>query len=84
MREFLTRYFIRGQNGEVQSGYGDLMNSVGAGITSQSSVKETKPVDSEPKSETGITQRLITIAAISLAAFSILASLIVFLLPSRV
>jgi len=88
MREFLTRYFIRGQNGAAQSGYGDLMNSVGAGITSQSSVKETKPVDSEskpePKSETGVTQRLITIAAISLAAFSILASLIVFLLPSRV
>jgi hypothetical protein len=89
MREFLTRYFIRGQNGAAQSGYGDLMNSVlGAGITSQSSVNETKPVATESKpeakSETGITQRLITIAAISLAAFSILAALIVFFLPSRV
>ena len=84
MREFLTRYFIRGQNGAAQSGYGDLMNSVGAGITSQSSVKETKPEVKETKTETSNTQRLITIAAISLAAFSILISLVVFFLPSRV
>jgi hypothetical protein len=84
MREFLTRYFIRGQNGAAQSGYGDLMNStLGAGVTSQSSVEEPK-VDVKETEETPPTQRLITIAAISLAGFSILATLIVFLLPSRV
>ena len=83
MREFLTRYFIRGQNGAAQSGYGDLMNSVSAGVTSQSSVEEPK-VDVKETEETSPTQRLITIASISLAGFSILAALIVFLLPSRV
>jgi hypothetical protein len=84
MREFLTRYFIRGQNGAAQSGYGDLMNStLGGGVTSQSSVEEPK-VDVKETEETPPTQRLITIAAISLAGFSILATLIVFLLPSRV
>jgi hypothetical protein len=88
MREFLTRYFIRGQDGAAQSGYGDIMNSViGGGVTSQSSVEKPKVDVKETKTETADTsptQRLITIAAISLAAFSILAALIVFLLPSRV
>jgi hypothetical protein len=28
IREFLKRYFIQGQNGASQSGYGDIMNSV--------------------------------------------------------
>jgi hypothetical protein len=49
--------------------------------TKKEDKKETK---TEAKSETGVTQRLITIAAIGLAGFSILVALIVFLLPSRV
>jgi hypothetical protein len=89
LREFLKRYFLQGQG--TQSGYGDILNSVW-GLTTAASkpaAKETKKDDkketkTEAKTETDVTQRLITIAAISLAAFSILVALIVFLLPSRV
>ena len=89
LREFLKRYFLEGQG--TQSGYGDILNSVW-GLTTAASkpaAKETKKNDkketkTEAKTETDVTQRLITIAAISLAAFSILVALIVFLLPSRV
>lgn len=90
LREFLKRYFLEGQNTASQSGYGDLLNSVWAATAAASKpvVKETKKeTKTETKTEdtkTDVTQRLITIAAIGLAAFSILAALIVFLLPSRV
>ena len=90
LREFLKRYFLQGQGSASQSGYGDILNSVwGATTAAAASKKETKKEEkketkTETKSETGVTQRLITIAAISLAAFSILVALIVFLLPSRV
>lgn len=89
LREFLKRYFIQGQNGAAQSGYGDILNSVlGAAATAvkpnEAKTEAKTEVKTEAKSETGVTQRLITIAAISLAAFSILVALIVFLLPSRV
>ena len=85
LREFLTRYFIQGQNGAAQSGYGDIMNSVfGAGVAAQAATKKESKESKETKKETGISQRLITIAAISLAGFSILAAIIVFFLPSRV
>lgn len=88
LREFLKRYFLQGQG--TQSGYGDLLNSVfgaTAAAAAKPAVKETKKEDKkETKTEakTDMTQRLITIAAIGLAAFSILVALIVFLLPSRV
>ena len=90
LREFLKRYFLEGQG--TQSGYGDILNSVWGVTTAAASkpaTKETKKDDKkddkkEAKTETDVTQRLITIAAISLAAFSILVALIVFLLPSRV
>jgi hypothetical protein len=90
LREFLKRYFLEGQG--TQSGYGDILNSVWGLTTAAASkpaAKETKKEDkketkTEAKTETDVTQRLITIAAISLAAFSILVALIVFLLPSRV
>jgi hypothetical protein len=91
LREFLKRYFLQGQG--TQSGYGDILNSVwgltAVAAASKPVAKETKKEDkketkTEAKTETDVTQRLITIAAISLAAFSILVALIVFLLPSRV
>jgi len=90
LREFLKRYFLEGQG--TQSGYGDILNSVWGVTTAAASkpaTKETKKEDkkeakTEAKTETDVTQRLITIAAISLAGFSILVALIVFLLPSRV
>ena len=86
LRDFLTRYFLQGQGSTSQSGYGDILNSVwGATAVAAAAKKEDKKeTKTEAKSETGATQRLITIAAISLAAFSILVALIVFLLPSRV
>jgi len=91
LREFLKRYFLQGQDGASQSGYGDILNSVWGATAAAAAAKpkETKKEDkkeakTEAKSETGVTQRLITIAAIGLAAFSILVALIVFLLPSRV
>lgn len=88
LREFLTRYFLQGQG--VQSGYGDILNSVlGGGVAAQAAKpketkKETKTETKTEESKTDVNQRLITIAAISLAGFSILVALIVFLLPSRV
>jgi hypothetical protein len=86
LREFLTRYFIQGQEGAQQSGYGDLMNSVlGGGVAAQAATKtETKKETKTEKVDTWASQRLITIAAIALAGFSIFAAIIVFLLPSRV
>jgi hypothetical protein len=91
LREFLKRYFLQGQDGAQQSGYGDILNSVWgvtAAAAASSKPKETKKeIKTETKTETpktDVTQRLITIAAIGLAGFSILAALIVFLLPSRV
>ena len=89
LREFLKRYFLQEQEGAQQSGYGDILNSVwGATAAAAAKPKETKKEDKkETKKEdtkTDVTQRLITIAAIGLAAFSILVALIVFLLPTRV
>ena len=85
LREFLKRYFLQGQEGAQQSGYGDLMNSVwGATVASAAKPKETKKETKTEDTKTDVTQRLITIAAIALAGFSIFAAIIVFLLPSRV
>ena len=90
LREFLKRYFLQGQEGAQQSGYGDILNSV-FGATAAAVAAKPKETKKEDKKETktedtktDVNQRLITIAAIGLAAFSILAALIVFLLPSRV
>jgi NACalpha-BTF3-like transcription factor len=90
LREFLKRYFLQGQESGTQSGYGDILNSV-LGATAAAAAAKPKETKKEDKKETktedtktDVTQRLITIAAIGLAAFSILAALIVFLLPSRV
>jgi NACalpha-BTF3-like transcription factor len=90
LREFLKRYFLQEQQGAQQSGYGDILNSV-LGATAAAAAAKPKETKKEDKKETktedtktDVNQRLITIAAISLAAFSILVALIVFLLPSRV
>jgi hypothetical protein len=90
LRDFLKRYFLEGQNTASQSGYGDILNSVwgATAVAAASKPKETKKeTKTETKTEpakTDMTQRIITIAAIGLAGFSILVALIVFLLPSRV
>jgi len=87
IRDFLTRYFIQGQNGSAQSGYKDKMNTVLA----ESKKAKTEPKDKvkdkvkdEPKPETTNTERIVLWVALGIVGFSILATLIVFLLPARV
>jgi NACalpha-BTF3-like transcription factor len=87
LRDFLTRYFLQGQEGAQQSGYGDIMNSVWGATAAAATTNTKKEVKTETKKETpktDVNQRLITIAAIALAGFSIFAAIIVFFLPSRV
>jgi len=81
MREFLKRYFIQGQEGASQSGYGDIMNSVRGEKAMAEPKKETKE---EPKTESTNTDRIVLWVALGIVGFSILATFIVFLLPSRV
>jgi hypothetical protein len=83
LRDFLTRYFLQEQEGAQQSGYGDIMNSVLGGGVAAASASKPKETKKEP-AKTDVNQRLITIAAIALAGFSIFAAIIVFFLPSRV
>ena len=85
IREFLKRYFIQGQNGASQSGYGDIMNSVLGEKVLADSKKETKTeVKTEVKTESTNTDRIVLLVALGILGFSLLATLIVFLLPSRV
>jgi hypothetical protein len=85
IREFLKRYFIQGQNGASQSGYGDIMNSVLGEKVLADSKKETKTeVKTEVKTESTNTDRIVLLVALGIVGFSLLATLIVFLLPSRV
>ena len=88
MREFLKRYFIQGQEGATQSGYGDIMNSVWserAMTESKQEVKEPKTeTKTEPKTESTSNERILLWVALGIVGFSILATFIVFLLPSRV
>lgn len=86
IREFLKRYFIQGQNGASQSGYGDIMNSVWAeSKKSNETIKEPKSeVKTEVKTESTNTDRILLFVALGIVGFSLLATLIVFLLPARV
>jgi hypothetical protein len=85
IREFLKRYFIQGQNGASHSGYGDIMNSVLGEKILADSKKETKTeVKTEVKTESTNTDRIVLLVALGIVGFSLLATLIVFLLPSRV
>jgi hypothetical protein len=85
IREFLKRYFIQGQNGASHSGYGDIMNSVLGEKVLADSKKETKTeVKTEVKTESTNTDRIVLLVALGIVGFSLLATLIVFLLPSRV
>jgi hypothetical protein len=86
IREFLKRYFIQGQSGASQSGYGDIMNSVWAeSKKSKETIKEQKSeVKTEVKTESTNTDRILLFVALGIVGFSLLATLIVFLLPARV
>ena len=85
VREFLKRYFLQGQNGAAQAGYGDILNSVfGGGVRPQAPA--TPPPAGTPATEkdTEPGTNWIVIGSLALAGFSVLAVLIVFFLPARV
>lgn len=85
VREFLKRYFLQGQNGAAQAGYGDILNSVfGGGVRPQTPA--TPPPAGTPATEkdTEPGTNWIVIGSLALAGFSVLAVLIVFFLPARV
>ena len=83
MRDFLTTYFLRGQNGGSQSGYLDVLNTVwgSSQITAANAPapKEAKPTTPAPAS----TNNTLIYVSIGIAAVSVFAVLIVLLLPQR-
>lgn len=86
VRDFLKRYFLQGQNGAAQSGYGDIMNTVfGGGVRAQTPAAPTTTTTTtttEKTTEPGT--NWIVVGALVLAGFSVLAVMIVFFLPARV
>lgn len=85
VREFLKRYFLQGQNGAAQAGYGDILNSVfGGGVRPQTPA--TPPPAGTPATEkaTEPGTNWIVIGSLALAGFSVLAVVIAFFLPARV
>lgn len=87
LREFLTAYFIRGQNGAAQSGYLDALNTVWGQlqINKANTPDEKKPVEKETTETktTPATSNMIMFISIGIAAVSIVAVLIVMFLPPR-
>jgi hypothetical protein len=85
LREFLTAYFIRGQNGAAQSGYLDALNTVWGQlqIDKANAPDEKKPAEKEETKTTPDTSNVIMFISIGIAAVSIVAVLIVMFLPPR-
>ena len=84
VRDFLKRYFVQGQNGATQSGYGDIMNTVfGGGVKAQKPA-EAKTATTTTEKPTDPETNWVVVGALALAGFSVLAVLIVFFLPARV
>jgi NACalpha-BTF3-like transcription factor len=84
VRDFLKRYFVQGQNGAAQSGYGDIMNTVfGGGVKAQKPA-EAKPATTTTEKTKDPGTNWIVVGALAVAGFSVLAVVIVFFLPARV
>jgi hypothetical protein len=87
LRQFLTTYFIRGQNGAAQSGYLDSLNTVWGQlqITNANTPTTTQTTTTETKEEktTPAISNTVMYISIGIAAVSILAVLIVMFLPQR-
>jgi hypothetical protein len=85
VRDFLTKYFLQGQNGAAQSGYGDILNSVfGGGVRAQTPAAAAPATPATPAATTDAGTNWIVIGALALAGFSVLAVVITFFLPARV
>lgn len=83
-RDFLSRYFIQGQNGAAQSGYLDALNTVW-GQAEIKSANTHAPV-SAPTTEPAPVSNTVTIVsyvAIGISAVAILAVVVTLLLPPR-
>jgi hypothetical protein len=84
VRDFLMKYFLQGQNGAAQSGYGDILNSVfGGGVRAQTPTATTTTTTTTEKTADPTTNWIV-IGALALAGFSVLAVVIAFFLPARV
>lgn len=85
LREFLTTYFIRGQNGAAQSGYLDRLNTVWGQmqIDRANAPAEEKTTTTEETKTTPAISNTVMYISIGIAAVSILAVLIVMFLPPR-
>lgn len=85
VRDFLTRYFLQGQNGWAQSGYGDIMNTIfGGGVKAQTPATTTATATTTTTTAPAPDTSTILIVAGFLLGFSVLATIIVFFLPARV
>lgn len=85
VRDFLTRYFIQGQNGSAQSGYGDILNTVfGGGVKAQTPATPGTAAATAEKAPVDSGTNWIVLGALGVAGFSVLAVLIAFFLPARV
>jgi len=86
VREFLTTYFIRGQNGAAQSGYLDRLNTVwGQMQIANANAPDTTKTTTTTKEEktTPAISNTVMYISIGIAAVSILAVVIVMFLPQR-
>jgi hypothetical protein len=85
MRDFLTTYFIRGQNGGAQSGYLDVLNTVwgSSQITAANAPAPTEAKPTPSASASSSTNNTIIYVSIGIAVVSVFAVLIVLLLPQR-
>jgi hypothetical protein len=86
MRDFLTRYFVQGQNGAAQSGYGDLMNTVwGSMRTTTPAAATTDTEKTTTTTTTPSTDTFSTLAyvGIFITALSVLAVFVTLMLPAR-
>lgn len=86
LRQFLTTYFIRGQNGAAQSGYLDSLNTVwGQMQITNANTPATTQTTTTTKEEktTPVISNTVMYISIGIAVVSIVAVLIVLLLPQR-
>jgi hypothetical protein len=85
VRDFLKVYFLQGQNGADQSGYGDIMNTVfGGGVRAQTPEDAAETSTTTTEKTTDPKTNWIVIGSLALAGFSVLAVVIAFFLPARV
>ena len=84
-RQFLTTYFIRGQNGAAQSGYLDSLNTVWGQLQIKAAETPAAKTETEKPAETlsPAVGNTLMYVSIGIAATSIFAVLIVLFLPPR-